>query len=101
MTQTQQHYISVEVRKALSRAGVDHNAPIRRVLEQECEVSGVRDATVRARGDISLDARIDELRRDPRYASSFPSSKPTIARTDMRRMSENISEIADGSIRVE
>lgn len=101
MTQIQKDFISTKVLAPLSRAGVDHNAPIRHLLKEECEVGGVRDATVRARGDISLDARIDELRRDPRYASSFPSSKPTVARTDMRRMSENFAKIADGTVRVE
>jgi len=48
-----------------------------------------------------LDDRIEELRHDPRYAASFPADPPKVAKTDMRKLTENFAAIARGEVAVE
>ena len=76
-----QNFITSKVSEALTRYGIAHNDPIRQELEQDAEIDGTRDAWVRVRG-VSIDDRIDELRRDPRFASSFPADPPRVAKGD-------------------
>lgn len=95
-----QNFISSKVCEALSRHGIGHDDPIREELEKDAEVAGVRDACVRVRGG-SIDDRIAELRRDPRFASSFPADPPKVARSDMAKLRENFAAIAGGKVAVE
>ena len=100
-----QKFISDEISRALARAGLDYNHPIREVLDREAEIVGVRDAVVRVRGErdqmLMLDDRIKELRHDPSYAHSFPADPPKVAKTDMGKLTENFDKIASGEVRVE
>ena len=100
-----QKFISDEISRALARAGLDYNHPIREVLDREAEIVGVRDAVVRVRGErdqmLMLDDRIEELRHDPSYAASFPADPPKVAKTDMGKLTENFDKIASGEVRVE
>jgi len=102
---TAQKFISDEITGALTRAGLDYDNPIREVLDREAEIVGVREAVVRVRGECSqmlmLDDRIEELRHDPSYAASFPTDPPKVAKTDMRKLTENFDKVASGEVRVE
>ena len=93
-------FVSDEITQALERACLAHDHGIRIVLEREAEIEGVRDVSVRCRGE-SLDQRIDDLRRDPSYAASFPQPSAKVAKTDLRELSKNFAGIASGSIKVE
>jgi hypothetical protein len=44
---TAQKFFSDEISRALSRAGLDYNHPIREVLDRKAEIVGVRDGTKR------------------------------------------------------
>jgi hypothetical protein len=88
------------LRGVLERACLPHDHPIRLVLEREAEIEGVREVSVRCRGE-SLDQRIDDLRRDPSYACTFPQATAKVAKNDLRELSKNFGGIASGSIRVE
>jgi hypothetical protein len=94
----QQAFVSTKVCEALTRANLPHNSAIRRVLEEESEVVGGRDAYVRCRGDVSLDERILEMREDPRFKNSFPAAKPVIAKSDTRSLTANFADIASGKV---
>jgi hypothetical protein len=102
---TAQKFISDEINGALARAGLDHDHSIREVLDQESEIVGTREAMVRVRNErdqlLMLDDRIDELRRDPRYAASFPADPPKVAKTDIGKLTENFDKVASGEVRVE
>ena len=93
-------YVGDEITKALERACLAHDHTIRVVPEKEAEIEGVRDISVRCRG-VSLDQRIDDLRRDPSYASTFPQPEAKVAKNDLRELSKNFAGIASGSIVVE
>lgn len=94
-------FLSDEITRALERACLPHDHTIRSVLEREALIEkGVRDVTVRCRGE-SLDQRIDDLRRDPSYACTFPQPTAKVAKTDLRELSKNFAGIASGSIVVE
>lgn len=102
---TEQKVISDEVTGALMRTGLDYDNPIRKVLETEAEIVGIRDAVVRVPGEggvmLTLDDRIEQLRCDPSHAASFPPDPPKVAKGDMAKLSENFEKIIDGSVSVE
>ena len=94
-------FLSDEITGALHRACLPHDHTIRLQLEREALIEmGVRDVTVRCRGE-SLDQRIDDLRRDPTYACTFPQPTAKVAKNDLRELSKNFAGIASGSIKVE
>ena len=94
-------FLSDEITGALHRACLPHDHTIRLLLEREALIEmGVRDVTVRCRGE-SLDQRIDDLRHDPSYASSFPQPSARVAKGDLRELTKNFAGIVSGSIRVE
>jgi F420-0:gamma-glutamyl ligase len=96
------HFISTEVCKELTNAGLPHNHPIRQELEKEAVIVGDRDAFVRIPdghgGTMMLSARIDQLKVDPRFAATFPTDPPKVAKTDTRNLSEHFDEIAAGTV---
>jgi hypothetical protein len=102
---TAQKFIYDDISGALARAGLPYDHPIREVLNREAEIIGTREAVVRVRNErgemLMPDDRIEELRHDPRYASTFPPDPPKVARSDMRKLTENFAGIADGTVRVE
>lgn len=95
-----EEFVGDEITKALERACLAHDNTIRVVLEREAVIEGVRDISVRCRG-VTIDQRIDDLRRDPSYASSFPQPTAKIAKGDLRELSKNFAGIVSGSIVVE
>jgi hypothetical protein len=99
-----QKFIFDEITEALLRAGLDYNHPIRELLDREAEIVGVYDTVVRVRDErnqtLMLDDRINELRHDPSYEHSFPADPPKVAKTDMAKLTENFTAIADGTVRV-
>jgi hypothetical protein len=70
-----QHFTSTEVCKELTNAGLPHNHPIRQEVEKEAVIVGDRDAFVKIPdgqgGTLMLADRIDQLKRDPRFAASI------------------------------
>jgi hypothetical protein len=100
MSSITRQFISDEISRALARAGLGYDHPIRVVLEKDAEVVGLRDAAVRVRGQLP-DDRIEELRRDPRFAGSFPVDPPKVARGDTAKLRANFEQIANGTTVVE
>jgi hypothetical protein len=98
-------YVYDEISRALARAGLGYDHQIRKVLDREAEIVGVRDPVVRMRGEhgqmLMLDDRIKELRQDPSYATCFPADPPKVAKGDLGKLSENFTKIASGEIVVE
>lgn len=90
-----QQFVDNEIGKALTRSGLPTDSPMRVELEHEAEIAGVRDVVVRT-GGKSLDDRIADLRRDPRYAAAI-QEPVKVAKDDMKRMSENFDAIAKGT----
>jgi hypothetical protein len=73
---TAQRFISDEITKALARAGLSYDHPIREDLDAWAEIVGVRDAVVRIR-DERAESRLQrhgkaegKLRRDLRWHDS-------------------------------
>ncbi len=94
-----QQFVDNQIGQAMARAGVPTDHPIRRQLDAEAEIAGARDVVVRAQGE-SLDSRIAQLKRDPRFASSLP--RPArVAKNDMRELTKNFDQIAAGTTVVE
>jgi len=102
---TAQKFVYDEISGALARAGLDYDRPIREVLYRESDIVGTREAVVRVRNErdqlLMLDDRINELGRHPRYISTFPPDPPKVARSDMRKLTENFAASARGEVAVE
>jgi len=102
---TAEKFIYDEISRALIRAGLDYDNPLRAVLDREAEIVGVRDAVVRVRGErgqmVLLDAQIEALRQDPSYTTYFPADPPKVAKGNMAKLSENFTKIASGEVAVE
>jgi hypothetical protein len=102
---TAQKFIYNEIGKALARAGLEYDNPVRELLDRQAEIVGIRELVVRvpgANGQMHmLDDRIKELRCDPSYSTIFPADPPKVAKNDMAKLRENFSSIADGTVAVE
>jgi hypothetical protein len=97
-------HIDQEAGEAVRRAGLPYDHPVRGLLENSAEITGVRQAVVRVRNEngefLTLDERIKELRNDSRYSDLFPQPEGMIAKDDMEQLSENLGAIAAGKIEV-
>ena len=98
-------YISSEVVKALISANLPYNHPMRQELEEKAEIVGdERNLFVRVPdaqgGRTMLADEIERLKHDPRYAATIPPSPEKVAKTDMKKLSENFAEIAAGKVTV-
>lgn len=99
-------YISSEVVKALSVANLPFDHPMRRELEEKAEIVGDdRNLFVRVPdgqgGRTMLADEIEKLKHDPRYVATIPPSPEKVARTDMKKLTENFDAIAAGKMIVE
>ena len=99
-------YISSEVVKALISANLPYNHPMRQELEEKAEIVGdERNVFVRVPdgqgGRTMLADEIERLKHDPRYAATIPADPPKVARTDMKKLTENFDAIASGKMIVE
>ena len=93
----EEHVRRVAVGEACSRHGIAHDSALAKQLEAEAEFAdGGRDAYVRTASGASLDERIQELARIPKFASSMPTAKPSVCSSDMSAMSQNFESIAKG-----
>ncbi len=91
-------YISSEVVKALISANLPHNHPMRQELEANAEIVGDdRNLFVRVPdgrgGKAILADEIERLKHDPRYVATIPPSPERVARTDMKKLSENFDAL--------
>jgi hypothetical protein len=94
-----QQFVDNQIGHAMARAGLRTDHPIRRQLDMEAEITGTRDVVVRAKGE-SLDARITELKRDPKFAASLPQTA-RVAKNDMKELTKHFDQIAAGTTVVE
>ena len=90
-----QQFVDNEIGKALTHSGLPTDSPMRVELEHEAEITGVRDVVVRASGK-SLEDRIADLRRDPRYAGAI-RQPVKVAKNDMKQVTANFDAIAKGT----
>ena len=91
-------YISSEVVKALTIANLPYNHPMRQELEEKAEIVGDdRNLFVRVPdgrgGKAILADEIERLKHDPRYVATIPPSPERVARTDMKKLSENFDAL--------
>ena len=91
-------YISSEVVKALISANLPYNHPMRQELEANAEIVGDdRNLFVRVPdgrgGKAILADEIERLKHDPRYVATIPPSPERVARTDMKKLSENFDAL--------
>jgi CTP:molybdopterin cytidylyltransferase MocA len=100
-----QKFISTEIDKALFRRGLPHDSPVRPDLETRAEVCGGREVVVLVRDEsgrsITLDDRLEQLKRDSNYCDCFPADAPCISRHDEKKMHDNFEKIALGEVVVE
>jgi hypothetical protein len=97
-------FLANEIDKTLSRNQLPYESQLRLELESHAEIVGERDAVVRVRdGDrlVTLDERISQLRRDPRFSSMFPPEAPRVPKADQGKLRANFQQIAKGEIVVE
>jgi hypothetical protein len=92
----EEHIRRVAVGEACSRAGVAHDSPLALQLESEAEIADGRNPIVRTTSGVSLDERVQELAKIPKFASSLPTAKPSVCSTDISAMSQNFDAIARG-----
>src|SRR5580700_2992502 len=90
------HLVRVAVGESCSRHGIAHDSALAKQLEAESEIADGRNPVVRTMSGASLDERIEELARVPKFAASMPSPKPTVCASDMTSMSEHFDRIARG-----
>jgi hypothetical protein len=105
-TESEQRCISQKIDSVLTAAGIPTDSRLRNILDAESEVidTGREPAAriVTANGDtISHAARLEELRQDFMFKGNFPAEKPTVAKNDMRTLTENFEAIATGKVRVQ
>jgi hypothetical protein len=101
MSQIVRKFVEQQIDVALTRNGLSYTSPVRAELEGEVALLGDRDPIVRicdSNGRIlTLDARINALRDDPRFSSSFPSSpKLRIVRNNQEKIRRNFEAVARG-----
>ena len=70
-------------------------------MQNEAELDGSRNVIVRAASGVSLDERIAELAKVPKFSASVPAAKPTVSSDDQAGMTANFADIASGKVRVE
>lgn len=98
-----QQFITAEIGRALDRAGLPVDHPIKDELDARAALVGIRDAGVRiVDGDriAMLDDYIAELKTDPQYVGTFPPDPKTISVRNQRLVNANLQAIADGKVRV-
>ena len=96
-------YISSEVVKALISANLPYNHPMRQELEEKAEIVGdERNLFVRVPdaqgGRTMLADEIERLKHDPRYAATIPADPEKVAKSDMKKLTENFDAIASGKM---
>jgi hypothetical protein len=98
-------FIAKEIDEALFRHGLTSDSPVRGQLQCNAEITGGRQVSVSVRLDgsrsISLDARIEDLRRDPEFRACFPPEPPRISRHDEQKIRSNFARILSGEAIVE
>jgi hypothetical protein len=95
-----EHVIRTSVLDACTRHGIGHDSKLRHQLENEAEIpDGSRDAYVTA-GGLSLDARIEELAKVPKFSGELPRAAPTVSAADQASLTANFADIASGKIKV-
>ncbi len=100
---TAQNYISNEVVLELTRAGLAYDHPMRQELEEKAEIVGDdRNLFVRVPdaqgGRTMLADEIERLKHDPRYAATIPADPEKVAKSDMKKLTENFDAIASGKM---
>lgn len=95
-----QQFISDEIGRALSLAGLPQNHEVRVLLDQEAEILGTRSFAVHCNGE-SLDKRIEQLKQDPQFAHTFQKPSAKVARRDMQELRRNFDQIVRGEVVVE
>lgn len=100
MSAIQEHIKRTAVLETCSRHGIPHDSKLAEQLQNEAEIDGSTTVYVRAASGVSLDARIEELSKNAKFASSLPSAKPVVPATDMAAMTQNFDAIAAGKVTV-
>jgi hypothetical protein len=95
----EQHVITTSVLEACTRHGIPHDSRLREQLESEAEIPANSIGTyVATRSGLSLDARINELKTDPKFAAGLPAARPSVESTDTVALRQNFADIASGKV---
>jgi hypothetical protein len=98
-------HIEHESGEAVGRAALPYHHPVRALLEKSAVIAGVRQAVVRVPNEsgelVTLDDRIKEMKKDPRYSALFPQPERMVAKGDMEQLRKNFDGIVAGRIAVE
>jgi hypothetical protein len=94
----QEHIRRTSVLEACSRHGIPHGSELAKQLESEAEITSGRNPYVRTTSGVSLDERIGELAKIPKFASSLPVAKPVVAATDTQSLADHFADIASGKV---
>ncbi len=71
------------------------------MLEEEAEIGeGGREPFITTRNGLSLSERIEELKTVPLFTATLPPPLPTVAKSDLRTMSERFDDIRKGKVAV-
>jgi hypothetical protein len=97
-TSSEDSFIKSEIQSALGRAGLPPDHRIGEILDFNSGVAPTgRDFVVRCDGG-TLDQKIAELRKNPRY---FPQPSASVDHRDLNKLSESFADIASGKVTVE
>lgn len=104
-------FLDAQLDQTLADAGLPANSPVRALLARDAEIFqgatvaghstfGIRIPRPETGRDITLSERLEELRQDPLCRHDFPVAKPSVSKTDLRTMAENLADIASGKVTV-
>jgi hypothetical protein len=96
-----QKLVSRQIDEALTRHRVSNSSRIRTEIEGRVDWDSVSVSSVSVCADnrvMTVDAYLDELRRNPEYASDFPPGPRQVSRGDIDKLREHFSEIREGSL---
>src|SRR5512137_135884 len=97
-TTTTEKYIAKEIEQSLRRHGVSQNSRIKTDVQARVTVVWSHsDPAVRVCDDngrlLSVDQYLANLRRDPKYASSFPAEPPRISADDQAGLYREFTKV--------
>jgi hypothetical protein len=100
-----QQIVSREIDRALTKHYVATNGRIRAEIEGRIQWDAVSVSSVSVCDDrnrvLPVDAYLDELRDDPRFAAEFPPQPARVSRSDTAKLRDNFNQICDGTVVVE
>ena len=100
-----QKIVSREIDRALTKHGIAASSRIRGEIEARVDWNTVGVSSFSICDDdnrvMTVDAYLNELRKDARYEADFPEQAQRVSRRDVAKLRDNFDQICDGTVVVE